>query len=99
MIKKGSAANAPAKPKATSSQATTKVVPTYVSPGEGTSTNPGVVLGVKIFLKENLAMAEKLLQWLILRVDKEAVENVIPQLGIEIKLIRLEILVIINIPK
>ncbi|GFY91662.1 hypothetical protein Acr_08g0000580 [Actinidia rufa] len=59
---KGPATKAPAKPKATLSRAATRVVPAFTTPEEGTSANPGVILGLKAFVIENPAVAEKLLQ-------------------------------------
>ena len=52
----------------------TREVPTSAAPWEGTSANPGVILGLKASTMENSAMVEKLLQGLILLADKEVVE-------------------------
>ncbi|GFZ11354.1 hypothetical protein Acr_22g0007520 [Actinidia rufa] len=73
--KKGPAAKAPTTSKVTSRQVATKAVQAFASPGEGTSANLGVVLGLEASIMENPAVVEKLLQRFILPANKEAMEK------------------------
>ena len=83
----GPIVKAPAKPKATSVRAATQDAQTSAAPGEGTSANPGILLGLEASAMDNPAMAEKLLQGFILPADKETVSRLdhkipqLPQLG------------------
>ncbi|GFS32283.1 hypothetical protein Acr_00g0021730 [Actinidia rufa] len=61
---------APTKAKASLSKAESKA-----AVGEGTSANPGVVLGLKAFMLGNPAVVGKLLEEVILPADKEEVEK------------------------
>ena len=68
---KGTTAKAPLKSKSTLGRTVTQDVPTFTTPGKGTSVNQGVVLGLEAFALDNPAMAEKLLQGIVLPADKE----------------------------
>ncbi|GFZ10051.1 hypothetical protein Acr_21g0006500 [Actinidia rufa] len=58
-------------PTVTSAQATTQDIPAFAALGEGTSANPGVVLGLEAFAIDNPAVEEKLLQGVVLPADKK----------------------------
>ena len=73
--KKGPAAKALAKSKVTSGRAANWDMPTFAAPGEVTSVNPGVVLGLEASTLDNPTMAKKLLQGIVLPVDKETVNK------------------------
>ncbi|GFS33089.1 hypothetical protein Acr_00g0026310 [Actinidia rufa] len=72
---KGPIIKDPTKSKAMFGRAATQNMPASVAPKEGTSANPGVVLGLEASAMENPAMAEKLLQEFILPIDKEVVNK------------------------
>ena len=68
--KKGLVAKTPAKPKATSSRATSKAMTTFTTFGEETSVNPGATLGPNASILENHGLAEKHLQMPILPTNR-----------------------------
>ena len=49
-------------------------IPTFMALGEGTSANPGVVLGLEASAIDNPTMAKKLLQGVVLLADKKTAE-------------------------
>ncbi|GFZ19843.1 hypothetical protein Acr_28g0005480 [Actinidia rufa] len=71
----GASCQAPAKPKATSTRATTQDAPTFAATREGISANLGVVLGLEASAMDNPVVTEKLLQGFILLVDKETMSK------------------------